>query len=546
MNYFQPTKCLKLKQALARKKFYFVVLIKNSTFLLIYYKKNALLSWALPITALLNFVYSNLLAHFALPTFTSYLRSPPFMTPINSPERNTNFKDLYGNASITTENSQVTHSFDHDLTHASFFDNSKQHNWQSLSQKIFVADALIEANIAGADVSDFRFKINNPDDPQWQSLKQHIDTTEKVVTGGEINNPPTEGDSPYHNTIDLSVLLLKGTDDLIVSTMASSFYSDGTTFHADAGLNAQIHERLLAVSSDATGQNPADIVSAAKNYKDMRQESAPINLDNADAINLADETFGNGQGTIRPTFELTEELRNQGSSVDYETFERAKDAAAVKTLTNYDNALVSINKKLSDGTIDATTAQQQIAGITGNNNATADITNERFDIFINADVCYPKVAVEESLPSDVKKELGRTGVRVSDTPVEMNNLKVVGFLSNTNLIKLDGGSTNVEMVVNGTGKDFFIAQDVSIKDGPKFFVPVDEDSCIENRRVVAHKSVKDRLSEALNRLEAIFSDKLGERLNYSNIASTHSSDTSLQRRINEPKENLYEPTTVLL
>jgi hypothetical protein len=325
--------------------------------------------------------------------------------------------------------------------------------------------------------------------------------------------------------------------------MASSFYSDRTTFHADASLNAQIHERLLAVSSDATGQNPADTVSAAKNYKDMRQESAPINLDNADAINLAGETFGNGQGAIRPTYALTEELKHQDSSVDYETFERAKDAAAVKTLTNYDAALVNINEKHLKGEIDATTAQQQVAGVTGSNNATADITNERLEIFINADECYPKVAVEKSLPSDVKKELGRTGVRVSDTPVEMSNLKVVGFLSNTNLVKLDGGGTNVEMVVNGTGKDFFIAQDVSIKDGPKFFVPVDEDSCIQGH-VVARDSVKTRLSEACDQLESIF-NRLSTDIRFNNTTSTQSptstSKTSLVNVEEVPQENLNKP-----
>jgi hypothetical protein len=517
-------------------------LSKNITFSSYYYKKNATLLRALPITALLDFVYHNLLAPFALPTFTSYLRSPPFMAPINSPQLNTDFKDLYGNASTTTENSQDTHSFDHDLANASFFDNPQQHNWQSLSQKVFVADALTESNIAGADVSDFRFKINNPDDPEWQSLKQYIDTTEKVLTGGKKNTPPTEGDSPYHNTIDLSVLLLKGSDDQIVSAMASSFYSDRTTFHADAGLNAQIHERLLAVSSDATGQNPADTVSAAKNYKDMRQESAPINLDNADAINLAGETFGNGQGAIRPTYALTEELKHQDSSVDYETFERAKDAAAVKTLTNYDAALVNINEKHLKGEIDATTAQQQVAGVTGSNNATADITNERLEIFINADECYPKVAVEKSLPSDVKKELGRTGVRVSDTPVEMSNLKVVGFLSNINLVKLDGGTNNVEMVVNGTEKDFFIAQDVS---GNKFYVPVDEDSGIRKGKVISRESVRTRLLEACERLSSFFEGRLNTKLNFNNVAPTQNPGRSQNSGTvmveQEPQENLNQP-----
>lgn len=162
--------------------------------------------------------------------------------------------------------------------------SSKQSDWALLALKVFDTGKLRDANIVGADVSDFKVKIADPTDSKWDGLKEYIHDRAQVTVGRELQDDgsgkmvATGADKfeedKTNNTIDVGMLLLKGSDAQIKELMQGTYYSDQTIFIADKNFNEKIHERLKSISKEA---QKAEADKATNNYEGLRQESVAIN-----------------------------------------------------------------------------------------------------------------------------------------------------------------------------------------------------------------------------------------------------------------------------
>lgn len=209
----------------------------------------------------------------------SYDLSKPYNSNIQEPH---NWQEAVGNPDIKTEFSQddMNYSLPLALEKSSFSPRETDEN-DLIRKKVFAIDKLRSANIVGADVSDFKVQINNPTDTKWASLRQYI-YDRKAVTAGEKRTQLEDGtwettdivgsDDTY-NTIDVGVLLLKGTDTQIKELMRGTYYDKGTVFIADKAFNDKIHERLERISTTAQKK---DADTADNNYEGLRQESVAL------------------------------------------------------------------------------------------------------------------------------------------------------------------------------------------------------------------------------------------------------------------------------
>jgi hypothetical protein len=113
---------------------------------------------------------------------------------------------------------------------------SDSNQWRLLAAKVFANGSLQKTDLTGADVSDFRLKIDDPGAPRWSNLKSYIETRSEHKYGEELEphqpggvrkstGVAVEGVDFHENTIDLGVLLLKGTSDQIKEVLQESNYS---------------------------------------------------------------------------------------------------------------------------------------------------------------------------------------------------------------------------------------------------------------------------------------------------------------------------------
>jgi hypothetical protein len=152
-------------------------------------------------------------------------------------------------------------------------DNSNR--WRLLAMKVFSEGTLKDANVVGADVSDFKVKVGDSSSPEWEALKEYIYDREEVEAGHAKGKPleTVRVEDATNKTIDLAMLLLKGSDKQIKAVMSGAFYTDATVFHADREYDNLIKARLGGLSNLV---DEKELVDAKYDYQDLRQESVGI------------------------------------------------------------------------------------------------------------------------------------------------------------------------------------------------------------------------------------------------------------------------------
>jgi hypothetical protein len=422
----------------------------------------------------------------------SYNLSEPYNSNIQEPD---NWQEAVGNPHIKTEFSQddMNYSLPLALEESSFSPRETDEN-DLIRKKVFVIDKLRNANIVGADVSDFKVQIDNPTNSKWASLRQYI-YDRKAVTAGEKRTQLEDGtwettdivgsDDTY-NTIDVGVLLLKGTDTQIKELMRGTYYDKGTVFIADKAFNDKIHERLDKISTTAQKEY-AD--TAENNYKGLRQESVALfdRFKNDSAPTEYGSPYTTLQGTMMgdsitkiPNFrgEMATPLVELRDSRSQEDVQREKAFQALHGLIERNKAINTIDTRLQDP-IEKDKELQKLLKDSSVTFVQDQQAEYQVKITANATKAYACLSTSEledyakerfpdgkNPEAEVKliKELRKTGIAVHEHSSAQNDLVVTGIMFNHT--PSYGAADDISTLAQG---DYLVAED---NDKKRYLIPL--------------------------------------------------------------------------
>jgi len=431
----------------------------------------------------------------------------------------TDWQRAYGDPDLNTEYSVKGTPHTHDIAEKSFADHhsdqpidatiqsEEQQRWRLLAAKVFAEGTLRDANVVEADVSDFKVKVGEPNDPKWHGLEKYIYDREEVVVG---RIPFAPGIDQTYKTIDLGILLLKGDDTQIKTIMQGTFYNSSTVFHADREYDKLIHDRLESISTAAT-KEAAD--AAKYDYQGLRQESCPIATDHkvaraADgklvdptpdapfshlASNLTGELMGDQKTAIPPlSGEVTERIAALA------TTERTPESRQRADVYQAVNALIARARDVENlaNTFTATTQDdqkenilQKFKALVGDPQASFQTRNQYVvEMKIDAEKAYPCIKtsemdayLEQEAPGDPEadpalkikraellKARMHDGIPVSDTWASAKGLVITGMVFDHTPSYL--GQNGIEQLESA---DYLMAKDASER---RYLVPVDSDA----------------------------------------------------------------------
>jgi hypothetical protein len=418
------------------------------------------------------------------------------------------WKKAVGNPNVKTEYSQTAMNYSHDLALEDTSFASKSADWASLAAKVFDTGKLRDANIVGADISDFKVKIADPADAKWNGLQEYIHDRKTVKLGNELTTNASgkneasgaeiTGEDRTYNTIDVGMLLLKGTDAQIKELMQGTFYNDKTIFIADNNFNERIHERLKAISKEA-GRDEAD--KATNNYEGLRQESVAINsaVKETDGFTAGSpytavqgQKMGDGTTDI-PVFsgKMAEPLVERNISMPQEQYDRQMAFQALHGLIARNEAIETIESRFtgaddrnqelqrvlknSNLTFEQDKLQEYQVRITATaKNAYAFLSNQDVDAY--GQKCHPDDPADQDLQKkrdSATKALFHAGRPVEATPVQQDELAVTGIMFNHTPSFIDGGS--VKTLPAG---DYLVGQDAQ---GTRYLMLLDDTGSVEVR-----------------------------------------------------------------
>jgi hypothetical protein len=309
----------------------------------------------------------------------------PITNPL-SPETVTKWKNQHGNSKVQAEYDQQDYEYCHDLAdHNNSFTPNENERWKLLTSKIFAVDTLKDANTLNADLSGYVVKISTPDHSDWKSLKDYIEDAPQTYQGKNDNNPDNQMENLYHNTIDLGVLLLKGTDEQVKTILHGTFYNEKTVFHSDDAFNTAIHNRLDIISTESD-EAAADL--ATFNYKDLRQESValptPPTTVPLDVVALYEKLQGDvmGDGATTPIPQLSgtlaQPLKERDSNKN-SSYEQRKTLEALRAALHVNDRLDQLSPPPESTPVGSPDYEQEISTLDSRVAAITDIPTATFE-----------------------------------------------------------------------------------------------------------------------------------------------------------------------
>jgi hypothetical protein len=392
---------------------------------------------------------------------------------------------------------------------------SDSNQWRLLAAKVFANGSLQEADLTGADVSDFRLKIDDPGADRWSNLKSYIETRSEHKYGEKLEphqpvgvrkstGAAVMGVDFHENTIDLGVLLLKGTSDQIKEVLQETYYNSKTVFHVDRNLNQHIHERLNAMAEDVTS-----VTNVKFDYHDYRQESVPLfqelvgsgaTLGNQYQA-LVGTKDGDGQRDIPPfALKPAEAVKEQDLSYTQQHGGRDLVWRAAQELISHSGRVDAIGDEFP-GTANEQKRDSALATLVGDSGATHDQADSyKVHVHVYAKEGFKIADIAENQDPDLRKR----GMLVDELHDLRNNntlekLEITGFLQDHEASFQEKGN-----VRDLPAADYFIAKNAN---GEKYLIPVDE-------KVVEEVTVKwgdkageiDRMKDAELRFERWLED----------------------------------------
>jgi hypothetical protein len=370
----------------------------------------------------------------------------PITNPL-SPETVTKWKNQHGNSNVQAEYDQQDYEYCHDLAdHNNSFTPNENERWKLLTSKIFAVDTLKDANTLNADLSGYVVKISTPDHSDWKSLKDYIEDAPQTYQGKNDNNPDNQMENLYHNTIDLGVLLLKGTDEQVKTILHGTFYNEKTVFHSDDAFNTAIHNRLDIISTESD-EAAADL--ATFNYKDLRQESValptPPTTVPLDVVALYEKLQGDvmGDGATTPIPQLSgtlaQPLKERDSNKN-SSYEQRKTLEALRAALHVNDRLDQLPPPEStpgspDYEQEISTLDSRVAAMTGTPTATFE-NRQNFRTELKIEVASGKEELYSVMGSWAKPDSpeksahnkmvrSSEGILVAETPVVPEGVLVI-------------------------------------------------------------------------------------------------------------------------
>jgi hypothetical protein len=353
------------------------------------------------------------------------------------------------------------------------FNSEDRQRWVLQAVKVFSEGSLLDANVVGADISDFKVKIGEPGDAQWDGIRKYIYDNEHVGAP----NVPAQVD-PTFKTVDLEVLLLKGNDQQIRAVMKGAYYDETTVFHADKNFNKLIHGRLNDIS---TGVNRDELKNAAYDYEGLRQESVPI-ADKFRQGALFEEfeggVMGDGKTLISEQAHVpASEFVGLHEDVDLETVMSDELFDTINRLASDYNNIESLAVTYLDLAERDVRLQEMVEDPTATYEKRSEFQTQLTIEPVRGYQRYYEARVQdEGVAKDEQKErlkaLRNAGPAIVETAVQPGVLTITGVLLNQTaaFVNAQGGVETQE------AQDYFTARD---KQGRKFLVPVDGEACPE-------------------------------------------------------------------
>jgi hypothetical protein len=462
----------------------------------------------------------------------------------NAPGADKEWQRPYGDPMLNTEFSIEPMAYNHEIKENKNFAEShvKQeeqvanlaqaampaddgNRWRLLAMKVFSEGTLKDANVVGADVSDFKVKVGDPSSPEWVALQGYIYDREEVEAGHAKGKPleTVMVEDATNKTIDLAMLLLKGNDQQIKAVMSGAFYTDATVFHADREYDNLIKARLGGLSNLV---DEKELVDAKYDYQDLRQESVGIfdNIkgDGHDAGSPYTKLVGTHMGdakTIIPALSgvVAEPLEKVNRNVQPEAREKEKAFQSLHGLIARNEALDALEEVTHHSSeADRNKALEQLVGDKGATYAerdeyktkltvTAKVVSELYPSSKVSDEWiekhYPPDPVELYTPQEVRDN--RVKVRTDITAAKQEPSRYGVPVSSSN--KMLGQSVTLEI----TGVMFDCVQGVTDAKGQGAAGP--KGDYLVGRDVEGNKYLIGLNSDAIEEVGVVVGDKVGKQ-----------------------------------